>query len=47
MWNLPRPGLEPVSLALAGGFLYTGPPVKSCLQNFKYHNQGLLSGIVS
>ena len=26
--NLPRPGIEPVSLALAGGFLTTGPPGK-------------------
>ena len=29
MWNLPGPGLEPVSPALAGGFLTTGPPEKS------------------
>ena len=28
MWDLPRPGLEPVSLALAGGFLTTAPPGK-------------------
>ena len=28
MWNLPGPGLEPVSPALAGGFLTTGPPGK-------------------
>ena len=28
MWNLPRPGIEPVSSALAGGFLATGPPGK-------------------
>ena len=27
-WNLPRPGIEPVSLASAGGFLTTGPPGK-------------------
>ena len=26
MWDLPRPGLEPVSPALAGGFLTTAPP---------------------
>ena len=26
MWDLPRPGLEPVSPALAGGFLTTVPP---------------------
>ena len=29
MWHLPRPGLEPVSPALAGGFLATVPPGKS------------------
>ena len=28
MWDLPGPGLEPVSLALAGGFLTTAPPGK-------------------
>ena len=28
MWDLPRPGLEPVSLALAGRFLTTVPPGK-------------------
>ena len=26
MWNLPRPGIKSVSLALQGGFLTTGPP---------------------
>ena len=29
MWDLPGPGLEPVSPALAGGFLTTVPPRKS------------------
>ena len=30
MWDLPRPGIEPVSRTqLAGGFLTTGPPGKS------------------
>ena len=29
MWDLPRPGLEPLSPALEGGFLTTGPPGKS------------------
>ena len=29
MWDLPRPGLEPVSPALAGGFSTTVPPGKS------------------
>ena len=27
-WNLPRPGIEPVSPTLAGGFLTTRPPGK-------------------
>ena len=31
MWDLPRPGLEPVSPALAGGFLTTAPPGRSIL----------------
>ena len=31
MWDLPGPGLKPVSPALAGGFLTTAPPGKSCL----------------
>ena len=41
MWDLPRPGLEPVSPALAGGFSTTAPPgkpLKNILlitQNFK------------
>ena len=29
MWDLSGPGLEPVSRALAGGFLTTAPPGKS------------------
>ena len=28
MWDLPRPGLEPVSPTLAGGFLTSVPPGK-------------------
>ena len=28
MWDLPGPGMEPVSPALAGGFLTTAPPGK-------------------
>ena len=31
MWDLPRPGLEPVSPALAGRFLTTAPPGKPTL----------------
>ena len=33
MWDLPGPGLEPVSPALAGGFLTTVPPGKSPFKN--------------
>ena len=29
MWDLPGPGLKPVSPALAGGFLTTAPPGES------------------
>ena len=29
MWDLPGPGIEPVSPALAGGFFTTEPPGKS------------------
>ena len=32
--HLPRPGLEPVSPALAGGFLTTAPPGKPCTLHF-------------
>ena len=44
MWDLPGPGLEPVSPALAGGFLTTVPPGKphifSCTDVI-YHIGGL------
>ena len=33
-WSLLRPGIEPVSSALAGGFLSTGPPGNSLTQFF-------------
>ena len=36
MWDLPRPGLEPASPALAGGFSTTAPPGKP--PNFVYGN---------
>ena len=29
MWNLPGPGIKPISSALPGGFLITGPPRRS------------------
>ena len=35
MWDLPGPGLGPVSPALAGGFLTTAPPGKPCKYIFK------------
>ena len=38
MWDLPRPGLEPVYPALAGGFSTTAPPGKPpviCILNMK------------
>ena len=35
MWDLPGPGLEPTSLALADGFLTTVPPGKPLLIYFK------------
>ena len=34
MWNLPRSGIEPMSLALGGGFLTTGPPGKPSTPSF-------------
>ena len=35
MWDLPRPGLEPVSPALAGRFSTIAPPGKPCLYSFE------------
>ena len=45
MWDLPRPGLEPVSPALAGRFSTTAPPGKpycQLLKNYFLHNLLLL-----
>ena len=36
MWDLPRPGLEPVSPALAGRLSTTAPPGKPYIVHFKY-----------
>ena len=36
MWDLPGPGLKPMSPALAGGFLTTATPGKSLLFLYKY-----------
>ena len=38
MWDPPRPGLEPVSPALAGRFSTTAPPGKPPLATFIQHN---------
>ena len=38
MWNLPRLGVQPVSPALEGGFLTTGPRGKSSLDIFLEEN---------
>ena len=35
-WDLPGPGLEPVSPALAGGFLTTAPPGKPRWKIFQF-----------
>ena len=35
VWDHPRPGIEPMSLALQGGFLTTGPPGKPYVLFFK------------
>ena len=35
VWNLPEPGIKPMSPALAGGFLANEPPGKSNEQNFE------------
>ena len=37
MWDLPRPGLEPVSPALAGRFSTTAPPRKSLITCNSYN----------
>ena len=44
MWDLPGPGLKPMSLALAGGFLTTAPPGKPPYKSFL---SGLLTLISS
>ena len=36
MWDLPRPGIKPVSPALAGGFLTTAPPGSPRILKYVY-----------
>ena len=43
MWDLPRPGLEPVSPALAGGFSTTVPPGKPCAVLESYYSEEYVS----
>ena len=43
MWDLPRPGMEPVSPALAGRFLTTEPPGKSSICEKNSH-KGIIIG---
>ena len=47
MWDLPGPGIEPVSPALAGGFLTTEPPGKppSSLSFLKTQNNFSMSAL--
>ena len=40
MWDLPGPGLEPESPALAGGFLTTAPPGKPKSLSFREEKTG-------
>ena len=47
MWNLPGPGTEPVSPALAGGFLITGPPQQSLSVLLKSHSHPLQDALPS
>ena len=42
MWDLPRPGLEPVSPALAGRFSTTAPPGKSRSCSWLTRNEALI-----
>ena len=47
MWDLPGPGIEPVSTALAGGFLTTRPHGKpmTLLLNETDRSTGLLNTV--
>ena len=43
MWDLPRPGIEPVASALAGRFLTTGPLGKS-LSRYSFQSLSMWEG---
>ena len=42
MWDLPRPGIEPVFPALEGRFLSTGPPGKSRKVSSEFSREGCI-----
>ena len=44
MWDLPRPGLEPVSPALAGRFSTTAPPGKPYSESIDFSVYLILKG---
>ena len=44
MWDLPRPGLEPVSPALAGRFSPTAPPGKPMFTLFLIKEARIYNG---
>ena len=44
MWNLPGQGMEPMSSALAGTFLTTGPPGKPLKGIFEYKKNNYPEG---
>ena len=46
MWDLPSPGLEPMSPALAGGFLTTVPPGKAQIYHFEVYSSVPLSTFI-
>ena len=46
MWDLPRPGLEPVSPALAGRFSTTAPPGKPLEEIFNFLSPQVVSEAV-
>ena len=45
MWDLPGSGIELVTLALAGGLLFTGPPGKSLTDPFLAADECSSSGL--
>ena len=46
MWDLPGPGMEPVSPELAGGFFNTEPPGKSYIVLLDVMFHAVLGGVI-